>query len=113
MEIKNHTITIYREVYYEHVKPLIRKGAKQIEIDNAILPILVMNLWTLEMYHEMSFIDFMQRINYINHQQNLKGRKNFKVLCGNEKVVADRFATLPKLRCPILSEDIRPILKKA
>lgn len=60
MDINEKTIAVYRDVYYEHVKLLIKKGATAEEINETILPVLVLYGWTLKMYHDFSTLDLMQ-----------------------------------------------------
>lgn len=108
IEVNNKTIAIYRDVYYEHVKPLIKKGASTEEINEAILPVLVLYGWTLEIYKDFSTIDLMQRLAYIADVQKLKGKKsNIHLIAGDIEVDFTKSTQYPELRCPLRSEEQR------
>lgn len=108
MEINDATIAIYRDVYYEHEKPLLKSGTSEEEITKALLPVLVMYGWTLDIYFGFKYIDLMQRLTYITDIQKLKGRKlNIHFVAGDEEIDYTKSYKYPELRCPIRSEEKR------
>lgn len=108
MEINEKTIVIYRDVYYEHEKPLLKRNASNEEITAALLPVLVMYGWTFEIYHTFKYIDLMQRFAYMRDVNTLNGKKtNVKFFAGDEELDYTKSYQYLELRCPIRSEQKR------
>lgn len=82
-------VEIYREIYYEHVKPNLRKGVNYTEMDKVLIPVLKKYNWTLEKFHFLYDLDFWQRVEY-NNKSNTLGEFG-----------------LPELRCLIRSDEKR------
>lgn len=109
MKINNETIAIYRDIYYEHVKPMIKNGDSADEIDNKILPVLIKYGWTLEIYALFHSLDFLQRIAYTMDRLKLEGKKpNLNVVDSNHDAIDySNVYQYPELRCPLRSEEQR------
>lgn len=109
MEITDKEVAIYRDIYYEHVKPLMKQSKSPEEIEEAILPVLVLHGWTLEMYQAFQMIDFMQRLAYLMSTQELMGKNvpNVYMIGGTEPIDCSMACKYPELRCPIRSEEKR------
>jgi hypothetical protein len=90
-------VIVYREVYYEHAKPMIRARCSDAEIEAAITPILEGYGWTLDKFKAFSIIDLTQRF------ERMK-MKNVKVMAGTHEVDKGQVSQLLELRCPIRSE---------
>jgi hypothetical protein len=107
-KITQKEVEIYRDVYYNHVKPLLKKGASSEEISDTILPILVLYGWTLEIYFNFQMIDLMQRMAYTTDIMKLQNKKiNLSLRCDKENVDYSKSYQFPELRCPLRSEEKR------
>lgn len=89
----------YREIYYEHVKPMIRGGVSQNEITECLDEIAPEYGITRQRYTELFLIDFIQRLSKLDCYRIYV--KTFdKVLCIKElKVIHE-----PELKCPRRTE---------
>lgn len=96
--VTEENICIYREIYYETVKPMLRNGKSQKEIDQAINYMCEEYEITTDLYKALSIIDLFQRLGEIKSGSNLKVRVN------DEELVVENFSNLPLLRCPRRSE---------
>ena len=67
----NLTITVeevcaYREIYYEHVKPMIRARKTKAEIDACLAYVAEEYGLTVERYRELSEFDLLQRLSKLD-----------------------------------------------
>jgi hypothetical protein len=107
-QITQKDVEFYRHIYYNIIKPLIKLNKSASEIDKTILPHLMENNWTLEIYHDFQSIDILQRIAYYSDCVKLSGKKQqIQIMTGKDIVDIEKFNifSLPELRCPIRSEE--------
>jgi hypothetical protein len=97
--ITENNICIYREIYYETVKPMIRSGKTQEEIDLGVNYMCEEYGIKPDLYHALSTIDLLQRISEMKKGSD---RINYKV--NNEELVVENFSNIPQLRCPRRTE---------
>jgi len=90
-------ICIYREIYYETVKPMLISGKTQSEIDAGVTYICEEYGITKERYKFLSTLDFLQRISERGDSPNLA----IKTADGEVIKLPEN---LPILRCPRRSE---------
>jgi hypothetical protein len=109
MKISQQEVEIYRDIYYEHEKPMLISEMTQEEIAEALLPIVVLKGWTMEKYHAFKSLDLMQRIAYLNATTKLQGKKpNLFMKAGNDLLQCENaYNGIPELRCPLRSEEQR------
>lgn len=107
--ITQNDIYIYRHIYYEYVKPLLKLNINftQEQIRRIVIPMVEDLGWTIERYEMFSSMDMMQRLaelNYNGSKPNIELQYN-----DGEKVLLDKLNPLlsvPRLRCPIRSEQL-------
>jgi hypothetical protein len=93
-------VYIYRELYYEHVKPLLRQGADDTMIDIMMEGVFEQYGWTKDKYKAFSMIDLMQRINELKSDR-------VKIIAGTEVLNPKDAKGLPTLRCPKRTEQFK------
>ncbi len=84
-------VIVYREVYYEYVKPMLKAGKSTKEIESIILPILEGYGWTLDKFRAFQIIDIAQRMAKYNNVE----------ITGVDKKMA---GAVLELKCPIRTE---------
>lgn len=102
-EITEHDVYIYRELYYETAKPLIRAGASSSFIEEMLIPRCEHFGWTLDKYRDFSSLDLMQRIASLSIKTASEDRVFVKTTKG-EKLNYHGSLDLPELKCPIRTE---------
>lgn len=108
LQITQQEVEIYRNIYYEHVKPMIKGGCTLDEIDEVLISITDQYGWTIQKYREFQFIDLLQRIEHLKEVERLSGRPlRINVMNGEEEVSTAKAYDFPELRCPIRSEEKR------
>jgi hypothetical protein len=103
MEITTEEVYAYRELYYEHVKPMIQAGKTQKEIGEMVEYFAPEYGITSKRYDELSVLDLLQRLGGIS-----KGT-SVTIRFGDKDVPTDILETLvntPELRCPRRSEQL-------
>lgn len=107
MGITEVDIYTYRELYYEHVKPLLKQGADDKMIDIMMQNVFPQYGWTKEKFQAFQIIDLMQRIRGLNCDK-------IKVTDGQITMNPDDVKNLPMLKCPRRTEEnyYRELYKK-
>lgn len=98
MKITERDVYVYREMYYEYVKPMIRANKSDIEIDKCLDYWVVEFNITKEHYHALAQIDLLQRF------ANIKDDRAMIAIFGFSKEDLKNVLNLPELRCPVRSE---------
>lgn len=96
-EITITDVCTYRELYYEHVKPLLNAGKRPEVISELMAPIYKEYGWTEEKFQLFSMIDFMQRLAKTNDTR-------LKLRVGGQDVNYANANNLPELKCPRRTE---------
>ncbi len=97
MKITERDVIVYREIYYETVKPMIKAGKTEEDIENALKYICEEFNISVEYYKALSHIDLMQRISSFKSD-------NIKLMSGEEYVNLRNVENLPELKCPRRTE---------
>ena len=97
MKITERDIIEYREIYYETIKPMIKLGKTDKDIDNALEYICEEFEISVEHYRALSHIDLIQRIASIK-------TNNIKFKSGEEYIDLKNVENLPELKCPRRTE---------
>jgi len=101
MKISKEEVYAYREIYYEHIKPLLRVGTKDKVLDELLDLICPTYKISPLRYRELSMIDLVQRISKMNNPK-------IKIVTSDRQEIDTGLAeTLPELLCPIRSEQGR------
>jgi len=100
MGITEVDICTYRELYYEHVKPLIRQGADCLMIDILMQDVWAQYGWTKEKFSAFQIIDLAQRVAEMK-------KPNITVVAGNQKINNEQIEQIPMLRCPRRTEQFK------
>lgn len=90
--ISETDISIYREIYYETEKPMIRAGRSEAEIELGIKYSCEEYGYDIERYKALKIIDLMQRF------------EGQKVRIEIDGQILNSPKDLPQLRCPRRSE---------
>jgi hypothetical protein len=91
-------ICIYREIYYETVKPMLIAGKTQEEIEAGVKYICEEYGMEVERYKAISIMDFMQRLSE-------KGPNPNVAIKTSDGEILPLPKDLPILRCPRRTED--------
>lgn len=103
MEITTEEIYAYRELYYEHIKPMVANGKSLEEMDACVEFFAPEYGITPKKYYELSRLDLLQRIAGVSKSEDVK------IKYGGELLSKDALATVvntPELRCPRRSEQL-------
>ncbi len=100
MNISETEIYAYREVYYEHLKPLL-----MADVDSKMIDIMMEGIYeeyglTKDRFEQLQTIDFIQRLKNIND-------KRITVKVGDTEISKQSITNslnFPELRCPRRSE---------
>lgn len=95
LTISVEEVCAYREVYYEHVKPMIKARKQEADIDACIAYFAPEYGITKERYHELSTIDLLQRLAGLNTP--MVKIQNGETSIGTDKIQA--VLDLPELKC--------------
>lgn len=104
-EITDRDVYVYRELYYETAKPLLRAGASQEFIKEMLVKACEGFGWTYDKYQAFSHIDFMQRIAKMSIRNASENRVQVRTHAG-EKLEHNATLDMPELKCPIRTEQI-------
>lgn len=99
--VTERDVYVYRELYYEHIKPLLRLGVKAEQIENICEDIFKYYGWSFEKFKDFSVLDLIQRLKELRNYGN---KVEVEVYFGGEILTLDQFNEIPELRCPIRSE---------
>ncbi len=108
--ITDQDVFEYREIYYEHVKPIFKAwgvlGMKISELAPLLSPILEKYGWSFEKYQAFGSIDFAQRLSRMKSESFVKTgtEPSMKVIAGDVELDSISMSRIPELRCPIRSE---------
>ena len=103
-------VFVYREIYYEHMKPILRArnvfGMHQAEMEPLLAPALEKYGWSYEKYRSFMTLDIAQRVSKIKSRAMLKTglQPDIKVVAGEMELDSISVSRIPELRCPIRSE---------
>ena len=101
-KITERDIFIYREIYYETVKPMIVSHKTAIEINFALKYMCEEFGITPQRYKVLSNVDFMQRMAKFNN-------KRIIVQSGTNSIVPyehkNSLENIPEMKCPRRTED--------
>lgn len=105
LHIKPHEVYGYREIYYEHMKPMIREGKSQKEIGDRIELIAESYGLSSSRFSELHLFDLLQRIAKERNKCGnvsciIPGVSSIKVSDEAYRILLDQ----PELKCPIRSE---------
>lgn len=104
-KITDKDVYIYRELYYETAKPLLRAGASQEFIKEMLTKACDEFGWTHDKYQAFSHIDLMQRIVKVGIKYASEDRVQVRTHAG-EKLEHTATLDMPELKCPIRTEQI-------
>lgn len=102
MKITTEEIYAYREIYYECIKPMIKKEKTQEQIDACLEYFAPEYGITPERYRELFALDFLQRLAGINNPTVFIRISNTNI-CSNK---LGFLSNMPELRCPKRSEQL-------
>jgi hypothetical protein len=102
-DITQEDVRIYRHIYYEYAKPLMRCSINftDEQISNILTPMVNDIGWTLERYHMFSQLDLMQRFAERNYPEVYFQYKDGTRMSGEDM---NPLLSIPRLRCPLRTE---------
>lgn len=103
-KITDKDVYVYRELYYETQKPLMKAGASPEFIKEMLVKACEGFGWTIEKYDSFSALDLMQRI----ARATIRTASEDKILVQTSEgknVKYHASLDMPELKCPIRNEE--------
>lgn len=94
-EITERVVYVYREIYYEHVKPLLKMGISDPELIQMFIqgPLDELGM-TIEMFRALQIVDLMQRMS-----------KYDNVKFAGLNIEPEALNSTLELKCPLRTEE--------
>lgn len=109
LELTEEVVKIYRDIYYDHYKPLLKKHENDQESPlflKEFLPVLNRYGWDLDLFLDFKSIDMMQRLVFeYSHELMNQGLRSEPMTSRPEYRHYDPNHGALRLKCPIRSED--------